>query len=136
MPNEKKYSQMEFDEASFDGWRQEYDPRALVRIILECEHTSVGKSVIDGIEVEGFRKTEPGGLTIWVDVETRLPVRMEGQMDMGKNKEIKAQVHLLVYDFQWDVPVDAADFEPVIPADYTPGRPMLQMFPPKKTNSE
>ncbi|MBN2182995.1 MAG: hypothetical protein JW715_13880, partial [Sedimentisphaerales bacterium] len=31
----------------------------------------------------------------------------------------KMSTHYVMYDFQWDVPVDAAEFEPVIPDDYT-----------------
>jgi hypothetical protein len=141
MPNEKKYSQLEFDEASFEGWQKESDPRALVKRVLECEHKRLGESTIDGIEVEGFQTTgrspmaESMGqveITIWVDVETRLPVRM----DVDKNEQNKGHAHIAIHDFQWNVPVDAAEFEPVIPSDYTPGRPMLQMLPGKKTNSE
>jgi len=35
---------------------------------------------------------------------------------MGNEKKY---THIVMHDFQWDVPVDAADFEPVIPDDYT-----------------
>jgi len=136
MPNEKKYSQLEFDEASFEGWQQEYDPGYMVRRILECEHTSLGKSTIDGTEVEGFQTTDPNymrgsmdqvqvDVKIWVDVKRRLPMRLE----IDCNKEDKMNMHAVVYDFQWDIPVDAAEFEPVIPDDYTPGQPMLQILP-------
>lgn len=137
MPNEKKYSQMEFDEASFEGWQEENDPGIMVRRILECEHASLGRSTIDGVEVEGFQTTDPNyihgsmgqvDIGVWVDVKTRLPVRIE----MDKHEENKGQMHIVVCDFQWDVAVDAAEFEPVIPDDYTPGQPMLQMLPRKK----
>ena len=136
MPNEKKYSKLEFDEVFFEGWQEEYDPVYMVKQILACEHTSLGKSTIYGIEVEGFQTTDPNymrgsmgqvDVKIWVDVKTNLPVRIE----IDKNEENKGHMHIVVYDFQWDVPADAAEFEPVIPDDYTPGRPMLQILPKK-----
>lgn len=136
MPKEKKYSQMEFDEAAFEGWQKGYDPRFMVEQILECKHIRLGKSTIDGVEVEGFQTTDGnylGGATgqadikIWVDVETKLPMRIE----VDKSEENRGHMHIVVDDFQWDVPVDAAEFEPVIPDDYTPGRPMLQLLPHK-----
>jgi hypothetical protein len=138
MPNEKKYSQLEFDEASFEGWREENDSRTMIKRILECEHTSLGRSTIDGIEVEGFQTTDPGGpmgqaeVKIWVDVETKYPVRIEVRKNAGND----AHMRIVFHDYQWGVTVDATDFEPAIPEDYTPGRPMMQMLPGNKTNSE
>jgi hypothetical protein len=97
---------------------------------VDCEHRSLGRSVIDGVEVEGFQTTDPsflGGMggqadvRIWVDVAMQLPVRMEMDMVMDD-----MEMHGVLYDFQWDYPVDAATFRPVIPDDYTtlPGGPM------------
>jgi hypothetical protein len=84
----------------------------------ESKYESLGRSTVDGIEVEGFQKRwdegNPGVSTIWVDVKTRLPVRYEEDNMHGKMRTRIAQ-----YDFQWDVPIDAAQFEPVIPDDYT-----------------
>jgi hypothetical protein len=138
MPNEKKYSELEFDEASFEGWREQNDPRTIIKRILECEHISLGRSTIDGIEVEGFSTSDPGGpmgqaeVKIWVDVETKYPVRIEVRKNAGNDTYMCITIH----DCQWDVPVDAMEFKPVIPDDYTPGRPMMQMLPGKKPDSE
>jgi hypothetical protein len=56
---------------------------------------------------------------IWVDVKTRLPVRCDFTYvlfyQMGNKKQYE---HCVMHDFQWDVPVDAAEFKPVIPDDY------------------
>jgi len=91
---------------------------------MDCEYTELGRSVIDGIEVEGFRTTDPafyGGamenieLTLWVDVEKWLPVRTE--MDFKMNEQMQMQG--VIYDFKWDIQVDASEFEPVIPEDFT-----------------
>ncbi len=138
MPNEKKYSKLEFDEASLDSWREQSDPRTVIKGILELENTSLGRSTIDGIEVEGFSTTDPGGpmgqaeTTIWVDVETKFPVRMEVRKNGGNDTYMCMTFH----DFQWDVQVDAAEFKPVIPEDYTPGQPMMQIMPGKRPDSE
>ena len=138
VPNRKIYSELEFDEASFDSWRQQNDPRTMIKKILEFENTSLGRSTIDGIEVEGFSTTDPGGpmgqaeTKIWVDVETKFPVRMEVRKNAGNDTYMRMTFH----DFQWDVQVDAAQFKPVIPDDYTPGQPMMQIMPGKRPDSK
>jgi hypothetical protein len=100
------------------------DPREMLKQILDCEYTELGRSEIDGVEVEGFETTDPkyaAGLgmdvkvTLWVDVKTWLPVLME--MDMKMKEQVS--MHGIISDFQWDIPVAASDFEPVIPQDYT-----------------
>jgi outer membrane lipoprotein-sorting protein len=137
MPDEKTYSQTEFDETSLERMSREYnDPRFMVRQMLACEHTSLGKSVIDGVEVERFQTTDPNfvgdafdqadaKIEIWVDVRTHLPTRLELEV----NKEDMMRMHGLAYGFQWDVSVDGAEFEPVIPDDYTVGQPPMIIGP-------
>lgn len=125
MPDHKKYMQMEFDDTLFEQKRKESnDPRAMLQLVLQCDYKSLGRSTIDGIEVEGFQTTDPtymGGalgqvdIKMWVDVKTQLPVQSE--MDMGIGDTM--HMHGVMYDFEWDVPVAAAEFEPVIPDDYT-----------------
>ncbi|MBW7992503.1 MAG: hypothetical protein FVQ84_21150 [Planctomycetes bacterium] len=125
MPKHKKYMRMEFDDDLLARTKkQNNDPRVMIKQIMGCEYTELGRSVIDGIDVEGFHTTDPafyGGAmenvecTLWVDVEKWLPLRIE--MDFKMNEQMRAQV--VIYDFQWDIPVVASDFEPVIPDDYT-----------------
>ena len=125
MPEQKKYMRMEFDDDLLASMkRQNNDPREMIKQIMGCEYTELGRSVIDGIEVEGFRTTDPafyGGamenleLTLWVDVEKWLPVRTE--MDFKMNEQM--QMHGVIYDYQWDIQVDASEFKPVIPEDFT-----------------
>ena len=140
-PKQKKYTRVEFD----DGWLKRSlememhsggitydDPRTLTKRILEYKGESMGRATIDGIEVEGFQTTDPNWIgnrenkrevdvKMWVDVKTRLPVRYEftyAYWDQMGDKIIE-QEHFVMHDFQWDVVVDSADFEPVIPDDYT-----------------
>ena len=125
MPEQKKYTRMEFDDDLLARIkRQNNDPREMIKQIMDCEYTELGRSVIDGIEVEGFRTTDPafyGGamenleLTLWVDVEKWLPVRTE--MNFKMNEQM--QMHVVIYDYQWDIPLDVGEFEPVIPEDFT-----------------
>jgi len=131
MPKEKKYSRTEFD----DRWveqAEEREPRTWIKRILACKHKSLGRSTIDGIEVEGFQTTDPNWLVnikdkvevdvkMWADAKTRLPVRYDltsAYFDPMGDKIIKHQ-HVVMHDFRWDVPVEAAEFKPVIPEDYT-----------------
>jgi hypothetical protein len=135
MPNEKQYSKVELDDATMEQWERESDPRYLVERVTKCEHTRLGRSVIEGIEVEGFRTTDPnswGGMPvagaeikIWAAVETRLPVRIEA----AKGEPDKGRLVVTAHGFEWNVPAEASDFTPVIPDDYTPGRPMMQLGP-------
>ncbi len=125
MPEQKKYMRIEFDDDFLARKKkQNNDPREMMKRILACKYTELGRSEIDGIEVEGFETTDPkfsGGfaegvkVTLWVDVETWLPVLWEIEMKMNE----QMQVHGVLSDFQWDIPVVASDFEPVIPEDYT-----------------
>jgi hypothetical protein len=138
MPKEKKYWRIEVDDVQMeDLWQEINDQRTLLKKIVACKHESLGRSTIDGIEVEGFQTTDPNWLfnyhinsknkievdvKMWADVKTRLPVRYDftyAYFDQMGDKIIRRQ-HYVMHDFQWDVPVvDAAEFEPVIPDDYT-----------------
>ena len=125
MPEQKKYMQIDFDDALFEEKRkQNNDPRAMVEQILNCNYVSLGRSTIEGVEVEGFQTTDPNymgalmgqiDVKIWVDVKTQLPVRSEMDMQMTNNMHM----HAVIHGFAWDVSVDASEFEPVIPDDYT-----------------
>jgi outer membrane lipoprotein-sorting protein len=127
MPHEKKYMRMELDASMFEKVKeQSHDPRTMIKRILAARYEDLGKSVIDGVEVEGFRTTDPayaGGVmgdvdvTLWVDTKTWLPVRMDMNLKVSEQIQMQGTLH----DFQWEVPVPANEFASMIPADYTPG---------------
>jgi predicted anti-sigma-YlaC factor YlaD len=133
IPDKKKYMQMEFD----DDWlakmkQQNNDPRDIIKRMMGSEYTKLGRSVVDGVEVDGFQTTDPtviGGvaenvtLTLWVDAESWLPVRSEIEFKVGD----QMQVHVVVSEFNWDIPVTADDFKPVIPHDFEPMAAGMQM---------
>jgi len=133
---EKKYLRTELDDAEVERMQKELsqynDPGAFLKEIVACKHKSLGRSTIDGVDVEGFQTTDPncrgGGsgfedpqvdIKVWVDVKTRLPVRYES-LTSGLDQMGNTMSHRFVmYDFQWDFPVAAAEFEPpVIPDGY------------------
>jgi outer membrane lipoprotein-sorting protein len=137
MHEQKRFTRMEFTDDLLAGVKkQNNDPREMIKQMMDAKYTELGKSEINGIEVEGFETTDPsiyGGTMgdvktiLWVDAATWLPVLVE--MDMTINE--KMRITGTIYDYQWNVPVDKSIFEPVIPADYeafpTEGMKMPEM---------
>jgi len=133
----KKYTRTELDDAGVQQMQEEFnrysDPRGFLREILACKYENLGRSTVDGVDVEGFGTTDPNcrgsgfwpknleaDIKIWIDVKTHLPVRYEcfksGLTETGN----KMSMRLLMHDFQWDVPVDMSEFEPpAVPDGYT-----------------
>ena len=132
MLEKKQYNRMPFGEEFIAIIKQQdNDPREIIKKIMACEYTELGRSVIDGVEVQGFRTTDPASLsassasdgdptstelTLWVDAENWLPFRSERDIKYGEKKQISSAT----YDYRWNVPVQASDFEPVIPEDFKP----------------
>jgi outer membrane lipoprotein-sorting protein len=129
MPETKQYIRMPFgDEMLIRMKQQNNDPSEMIRQIMKCEYTELDRTVIDGVEVQGFRTTDPDyksalgsdatsiELTLWVDVETWLPVLMEMDINSGEQMQVTGST----YDYRWNVPVQASDFEPNIPEDFKP----------------
>jgi len=127
-PKQKQYERIYFPGEKMTSLAQNqysYYADRIVKKILGCKYESMGRSIVDGVEVEGFRTTDPNyasqkkpsqvDVRIWVDVKTRLLVRSEEHITY-KDKTIW---DLITHDYQWDIPVDAADFKPVIPDNYT-----------------
>ena len=53
IPKHKKYMRMEFNEDLIDRMKkQNNDPREMIKQIIGSEYTELGRSVIDGIDVE------------------------------------------------------------------------------------
>ncbi|MDI6450973.1 hypothetical protein [Anaerobaca lacustris] len=123
IPAEKTWFKSPIPESERGKMPEEYkDPADYVRRFVARPHKELGRSVIDGVEVEGIEVTDPptDGESLenaigrmWVDVETGLPVRIEieGSAD-GQSVQ-------WLMDFKWAEAVNASVFEPNIPADYT-----------------
>jgi hypothetical protein len=110
------------------------DTVAVLKEIAASKYESIGRSTIDGIEVEGFRTTDPNcahdkgswleesqvDVKLWIDVKTCLPVRYESLRTGLDHQGARVSFQVVMYDFQWDITVDASEFEPPpIPEGYT-----------------
>ncbi len=121
----KEYGRIALDDATLENMKiKNRDPREMIKRLLACEYTELGKAVIDGISVQGFATTDPdylGGTgdnlsaRVWVAVDTWLPVRYELELDVSEGVHVSSVAH----GYQWGIPVDASEFEPDIPEDFT-----------------
>jgi outer membrane lipoprotein-sorting protein len=129
MPETKQYIRMPFGVAILERMKQQNnDPRVIIKQIMKCKYDELDRAVIDGVEVQGFRTIDPEflsaigsdatsiELTLWVDVENWLPFRSEMDIISGEQMQVTGAT----YDYRWNVPVQASDFDPVIPEDYKP----------------
>lgn len=124
MHEKKQFTRAEINDDHLARMKKQHnDPRELVRQMLSVKYTELGKSEIDGVEVDGFETTDPGissgttgdvRVTLWVDSKSWLPYLAE--MDMSINEQTRSRSTF--YDYQWDVPVEKSEFVPVIPDDY------------------
>ena len=124
VPKEKKCLLTELDDTQVERQqkqlRGENSPNKYLTEIQKYKYESLGRSTMDGIEVTGFRSTDPNmfDVKLWVDVKTLLPVRYEYEHFRQMGNNTKDHTRIVSYDYQWDVPIDASEFEPVIPDDY------------------
>ncbi len=124
IPGEKKWSKRLLSPEERAKALEEYeDPADYINRFLAHGYTELGRSVIDGIEVEGIEVTDPptdgeklqnAVGRLWVDVRTELPIRIEIEGMAG------GQAVQRLMEFKWAEAVDPAAFEPNIPSDYTP----------------
>jgi hypothetical protein len=111
---------------------QHGEPRQLVARFLEYPHTKLGRSTLEGVEVEGLECRDPrmaagvfGGVAgqtienavgrLWADPRTNLPVRLEIEAFSADGRKAAAMVQS---EYDWAPRIDPAEFEPVIPEDY------------------
>jgi len=100
------------------------DPKEALREFLSAEYTKLGRKAVEGVEAEGIEIHRPSEsransqvvMQLWVAVDTGLPILVEVDT-VGKNGML--EVHTVQDDFRWNVELDASEFEPDIPEDYT-----------------
>ena len=133
IPDQKKYLRMRLTDELFEKLQKEfYDPRKLVEEFLKYDYKKLGRSTIDGIEVEGIESRDPkiakgvsaeiagemvGNVVarLWADVENDLPVRLQIEVFSENGEKI---FDMVTYGYQWDIKLDPREFEPDIPDDY------------------
>jgi hypothetical protein len=120
-PQLKRYMERTLSDEDLAGIAEEQDPRQAVKQILAASYSKLGRSEIDGVEVEGIETRGSGTaevIRLWVDVKTNWPVRVESEGQMMHEGQLRPS-HIVVDHFQWDAEVDPGLFEPNIPADFT-----------------
>jgi hypothetical protein len=120
-PQLKRYMERTLSDEDLAGIVEEQDPRQAVKQILSASYSRLGRSEIDGVEVEGIEAHGSGTaelIRLWVDVKTNWPVRVESEGQMMHEGQLRPS-HIVVDHFQWEAEIDPGLFEPNIPADYT-----------------
>jgi len=130
-PTEKIYICQKLEDAEVEQMQHNNKAGNSLKDILQTKYESLGKSTMDGVEVAGFRSTDPNlfinlgenqqvDYKIWVDVKTLLPVRYDvlASAEVDERGD-RVTHHVVMHDFQWDVPTDPAVFEPPISDGYT-----------------
>lgn len=91
-------------------------PLMSLRAMREFATLELPRRMIEGKEVIGFVCNEGpyANLNVWVDPDTKLPVRMEssGENDSGE------MVHEVIRNFVYNLPVDDSLFSVGVPVDY------------------
>ncbi|MHC4997990.1 MAG: LamG domain-containing protein [Planctomycetota bacterium] len=125
IPEKKKYLRVNITEDRWEERGKELaNPRILLQEFLKNPYIELGEDTIDGLNVVGFESTQIDPPTkeyasstarIWVDVEARLPVRIEIESFYDDGS---LATEISCFDFNWAVSVDPSVFTPVIPEDY------------------
>jgi hypothetical protein len=133
LPQKKVYLRQTMTSDTLEKMGEQHgDPREMVARFMEYPHTKLGRSVIDGVEVEGIECRDPrvgagifGGVAgqtidnlvgrLWADTRTNLPVRLEIEVFSANGRKAAEMVQA---DYDWAPRIDPAEFKPVIPEDY------------------
>jgi hypothetical protein len=128
MPYTKKYMRTNFSDEDMPKLKQQgQDPRDMVKDILSSsQYSNLGRSTIDGVEVEGIEVVNPPAVRgiyenfigkLWIDLANEMPVRLEFSADVPVGNQ-KSQISMVMDDFKWQIDLDPGVFEPNIPTDY------------------
>jgi outer membrane lipoprotein-sorting protein len=116
MPDQKMYLLMEDPVNNFEQMTELCNLREVLKELATQQYTELGRSEIDGITVQGFQVDDEAGKSttiFWVDVDTWMLVKIKADTIVGEGES-----HIVMDQFQWDISVNASDFEYVIPDDY------------------
>lgn len=93
------------------GPKKDFDLLSLVNSMQEQSTEELGMSTLDGHKVAGFHTPGGNDITLWADVYTRLPVRLEIiHTNVGRR--------LVLDQFEFDVPFDETLFDTTAPEGY------------------
>jgi len=133
MPDSKKYLEVTIGDEQMKKMEEEKgDPVTLLKAMLEHDYTELGRKTIDGVTAWGIEVSDPklgakmgsfisGGMfdettvRLWVDEKNKFPIQVTAT---GSSVDGRASMDLVIDNFQWDIVIEPAVFEPVIPDDY------------------
>ena len=79
-----------------DKMVKEKDQLAELKRMIRNAEKELGDKTIDGVKAKGFQVKEDGMvMDIWVDAETALPIRMEGEMAAAKIKVVMTDIEFV-----------------------------------------
>lgn len=91
--------------------KRDFDLLSLVSTMQEKSREPLGTGTLDGHNVVGFHSPGSNDITLWADVYTRLPVRLEIiHTNVGRR--------IILDRFEFDVPFDEALFGTTAPEGY------------------
>ena len=119
-PQRKRYFEGTLSEEQAAAMSEQQDPRRWLEWILTWEHRELGRSEIDGVDVEGIeaQREDKETMRLWVDVQTNWPIRIESEGQMMNEGQLRPS-YMVLDHFNWTDEIDPRLFEPDIPADYT-----------------
>lgn len=119
-PQLKRYMERTLSDEQAAAMVEQQDVRQWLKQILAENYSKLGRSEIDGVEVEGIeaQREDKETLRLWVDMKTNWPVRIESEGQMMNEGQLRPS-HVVMDHFRWDAELDPSLFEPNIPADYT-----------------
>jgi len=139
MPEKKKHMRVRLTHDIFQKIQTECgDPRALVKQFADNKCIKLGRSMVSGINVEGFELKHlnfADGVfnkatgRLWVDVNTKLPTQIEFEFH-GENDQVLK--HLLVHDLEWNIDLKTSLFEVDIANESTLVLDELELLPEEK----
>lgn len=137
LPPWKKYVAI----ASMDGLlriMENLTPRGIFNLLLESDYKELGRDTLDGVEIQGFEFQDADpvkGLLpkavfdiqqckgkVWIGIKEQLPVRIEGDIVIGKSLMTvfnELNLHEVNVLDKYNVELDEALFDTKIPEGYT-----------------
>jgi hypothetical protein len=113
-------------------------PTGIVDMLLQTDHKELGRAKINGVDVEGFElhgvghlkdvlpkalfDLQQGTATAWVSTESHLPVRLEGDLRIGKSLAtffLDARLHETTSLEAYNVELEPSLFSTEIPEGYS-----------------
>jgi outer membrane lipoprotein-sorting protein len=117
-----------------DFSREAYDPLASLRRAHKSDGEFAGQEELDGKLIDVFEvRTKDRTMTVWVDAEVELPVRIEiAGSSTEETTDSLGMTEAVLSDFDWDADLDESLFALTVP----PGYVLVQHDPEASTEED